>query len=93
MSLHDYKILVILRQPLKTKETKQLTNEEKSFDFYPQEIENDELLFLRFNQDQSLCLVRRKTTGEETVLLSNLLTRNFEVYGHLESEQIVAIRY
>ena len=83
----------IYQYDLKTKETKQLTNEEKSFDFYPQEIENDELLFLRFNQDQSLCLVRRKTTGEETVLLSNLLTRNFEVYGHLESEQVVAIRY
>ena len=44
------------------------------------EIENEELLFLRFDKDHQLSLVRRENKGEESIILTNLLTTNFEIY-------------
>ena len=57
------------------------------------EIENEELLFLRFDKDHQLSLVRRENKGEESIILTNLLTTNFEVYGHLNSYQILNVKY
>ena len=57
------------------------------------EIENEELLFLRFDKDHQLSLVRRENKGEESIILTNLLTTNFEVYGHLDSYQILSVKY
>ena len=59
---------------LNTKKTEKLTNDLTGFDFYPQEIENEELLFLRFDKDHQLSLVRRENKGEESIILTNLLT-------------------
>lgn len=78
---------------LNTKKTEKLTNDLTGFDFYPQEIENEELLFLRFDKDHQLSLVRRENKGEESIILTNLLTTNFEVYGHLDSYQILSVKY
>ena len=78
---------------LNTKKTEKLTNDRTGFDFYPQEIENEELLFLRFDKDHQLSLVRRENKGEESIILTNLLTTNFEVYGHLDSYQILSVKY
>ena len=78
---------------LNTKQTEKLTNDLTGFDFYPQEIENEELLFLRFDKDHQLSLVRRENKGEESIILTNLLTTNFEVYGHLDSYQILSVKY
>ena len=78
---------------LNTKKTEKLTNDLTDFDFYPQEIENEELLFLRFDKDHQLSLVRRENKGEESIILTNLLTTNFEVYGHLDSYQILSVKY
>ncbi|WP_343288300.1 hypothetical protein [Turicibacter bilis] len=78
---------------LNTKKTEKLTNDLTGFDFYPQEIENEELLFLRFDKDHQLSLVRRENKGEESIILTNLLTTNFEVYGHLNSYQILNVKY
>ena len=78
---------------LNTKKTEKLTNDRTSFDFYPQDIENEELLFLRFDKDHQLSLVRRENNGEESIILTNLLTTNFEVYGHLDSYQILSVKY
>ena len=78
---------------LNTKKTEKLTNDLTGFDFYPQEIENEELLFLRFDKDHQLSLVRRENNGEESIILTNLLTTNFEVYGHLDSYQILSVKY
>ena len=78
---------------LNTKKTEKLTNDLTGFDFYPQEIENEELLFLRFDKDHHLSLVRRENKGEESIILTNLLTTNFEVYGHLDSYQILSVKY
>ena len=78
---------------LNTKKTEKLTNDRTGFDFYPQDIENEELLFLRFDKDHQLCLVRRENKGEESIILTNLLTTNFEVYGHLDSYQILSVKY
>ena len=78
---------------LNTKQTEKLTNDLTGFDFYPQEIENEELLFLRFDKDHQLSLVRRENKGEESIILTNLLTTNFEVYGHLDSYQILSVNY
>ena len=57
------------------------------------EIENEELLFLRFDKDHQLSLVRRENKGEESIILTNLLTTNFEVYGYLDSYQILSVKY
>lgn len=78
---------------LNTKKTEKLTNDRTGFDFYPQDIENEELLFLRFDKDHQLSLVRRENKGEESIILTNLLTTNFEVYGHLDSYQILSVKY
>ena len=78
---------------LNTKKTEKLTNDLTGFDLYPQEIENEELLFLRFDKDHQLSLVRRENKGEESIILTNLLTTNFEVYGHLNSYQILNVKY
>ena len=78
---------------LNTKKTEKLTNDLTGFDFYPQDIENEELLFLRFDKDHQLSLVRRENNGEESIILTNLLTTNFEVYGHLDSYQILSVKY
>ena len=78
---------------LNTKKTEKLTNDLTGFDFYPPEIENEELLFLRFDKDHQLSLVRRENKGEESIILTNLLTTNFEVYGHLDSYQILSVKY
>ncbi len=78
---------------LNMKKTEKLTNDLTGFDFYPQEIENEELLFLRFDKDHQLSLVRRENKGEESIILTNLLTTNFEVYGHLDSYQILSVKY
>lgn len=78
---------------LNTKKTEKLTNDLTGFDFYPQEIENEELLFLRFDKDHQLSLVTRENKGEESIILTNLLTTNFEVYGHLNSYQILNVKY
>lgn len=78
---------------LNTKKTEKLTNDLTGFDFYPQEIENEELLFLRFDKDHQLSLVRRENKCEESIILTNLLTTNFEVYGHLNSYQILNVKY
>ena len=78
---------------LNTKKTEKLTNDRTGFDFYPQDIENEELLFLRFDKDHQLSLVRRENNGEESIILTNLLTTNFEVYGHLDSYQILSVKY
>ena len=78
---------------LNTKKTEKLTNDLTGFDFYPQDIENEELLFLRFDKDHQLSLVRRENKGEESIILTNLLTTNFEVYGHLDSYQILSVKY
>lgn len=78
---------------LNTKKTEKLTNDLTGFDFYPQEIENEELLFLRFDKDHQLSLVRRENKGEESIILTNLLTTNFEVYGHLDSYEILSVKY
>ena len=78
---------------LNTKKTEKLTNDRTGFDFYPQEIENEELLFLRFDKDHQLSLVRRENKGEESIIITNLLTTNFEVYGHLDSYQILSVKY
>ena len=78
---------------LNTKQTEKLTNDLTGFDFYPQEIENEELLFLRFDKDHQLSLVRRENKGEESIILTNLLTTNFEVYGHLDGYQILSVKY
>ena len=78
---------------LNTKKTEKLTNDRTGFDFYPQDIENEELLFLRFDKDHQLSLVRRENKGEESIILTNLLTTNFEVYGHLNSYQILNVKY
>ena len=78
---------------LNTKKTEKLTNDLTGFDFYPQEIENEELLFLRFDKDHQLSLVRRENKGEESIILTNLLTTNFEIYGYLESYQILNVKY
>ena len=78
---------------LNTKKTEKLTNDLTGFDFYPQEIENEELLFLRFDKDHQLSLVRRENKGEESIILTNLLTTNFEVYGHVDSYQILSVKY
>lgn len=78
---------------LNTKKTEKLTNDLTDFDFYPQEIENEELLFLRFDKDHQLSLVRRENKCEESIILTNLLTTNFEVYGHLDSYQILSVKY
>ena len=78
---------------LNTKKTEKLTNDLTGFDFYPQEIENEELLFLRFDKDHQLSLVTRENKGEESIILTNLLTTNFEVYGHLDSYQILSVKY
>ena len=64
---------------LNTKKTEKLTNDRTGFDFYPQDIENEELLFLRFDKDHQLSLVRRENKGEESIILTNLLTTNFEI--------------
>lgn len=74
---------------LNTKKTEKLTNDRTGFDFYPQDIENEELLFLRFDKDHQLSLVRRENKGEESIILTNLLTTNFEIYGYLDSYQIL----
>lgn len=76
-----------------TKKIQKLTNDLTAFDFYPQAIEKDELLFLRFDGNHQLSLVRREKNGEERLILTNLLTTNFEVYGHLDSDQILSIKY
>ena len=78
---------------LNTKKTEKLTNDLTGFDFYPQEIENEELLFLRFDKDHQLSLVRRENKGEESIILTNLLTTNFEIYGYLDSYQILNVKY
>ena len=78
---------------LNTKKTEKLTNDLTGFDFYPQEIENEELLFLRFDKDHQLSLVRRENKGEESIILTNLLTTNFEIYGYLDSYQILSVKY
>ena len=78
---------------LNTKKTEKLTNDRTGFDFNPQDIENEELLFLRFDKDHQLSLVRRENKGEESIILTNLLTTNFEVYGHLDSYQILSVKY
>lgn len=78
---------------LNTKKTEKLTNDRTGFDFYPQDIENEELLFLRFDKDHQLSLVRRENKGEESIILTNLLTTNFEVYGHLDSYEILSVKY
>ena len=78
---------------LNTKKTEKLTNDLTGFDFYPQDIENEELLFLRVDKDHQLSLVRRENKGEESIILTNLLTTNFEVYGHLDSYQILSVKY
>ena len=78
---------------LNTKKTEKLTNDRTGFDFYPQEIENEELLFLRFDKDHQLSLVRRENKGEESIILTNLLTTNFEIYGYLDSYQILNVKY
>ena len=78
---------------LNTKKTEKLTNDLTGFDFYPQEIENEELLFLRFDKDHHLSLVTRENKCEESIILTNLLTTNFEVYGHLNSYQILNVKY
>lgn len=78
---------------LNMKKTEKLTNDLTGFDFYPQEIENEELLFLRFDKDHQLSLVRRENKGEESIILTNLLTTNFEVYGHLDSYEILSVKY
>lgn len=78
---------------LNTKKTEKLTNDLTGFDFYPQDIENEELLFLRFDKDHQLSLVRRENKGEESIILTNLLTTNFEVYGHLDSYEILSVKY
>ena len=78
---------------LNTKKTEKLTNDLTGFDFYPQDIENEELLFLRFDKDHQLSLVRRENKGEESIILTNLLTTNFEIYGYLDSYQILNVKY
>ena len=78
---------------LNTKKTEKLTNDRTGFDFYPQDIENEELLFLRFDKDHQLSLVRRENKGEESIILTNLLTTNFEIYGYLDSYQILSVKY
>ena len=78
---------------LNTKKTEKLTNDRTGFDFYPQDIENEELLFLRFDKDHQLSLVRRENKGEESIILTNLLTTNFEIYGYLDSYQILNVKY
>ncbi len=78
---------------LNTKKTEKLTNDRTGFDFYPQDIENEELLFLRFGKDHQLSLVRRENKGEESIILTNLLTTNFEIYGYLDSYQILNVKY
>ena len=78
---------------LNMKKTEKLTNDLTGFDFYPQEIENEELLFLRFDKDHQLSLVRRENKGEESIILTNLLTTNFEIYGYLDSYQILNVKY
>ncbi len=78
---------------LNTKKTEKLTNDRTGFDFYPQDIENEELLFLRFDKDHQLSLVRRENKGEESIILTNLLTTNFEIYGYLDSYQIFNVKY
>lgn len=78
---------------LNTKKTEKLTNDRTGFDFYPQDIENEELLFLRFDKDHHLSLVTRENKCEESIILTNLLTTNFEVYGHLNSYQILNVKY
>ena len=78
---------------LNTKKTEKLTNDRTGFDFYPQDIENEELLFLRFDKDHQLSLVRRENKGEESIILTNLLTTNFEVYGYLDSYEILSVKY
>lgn len=55
---------------LNTKKTEKLTNDRTGFDFYPQDIENEELLFLRFDKDHQLSLVRRENKGEESIILT-----------------------
>lgn len=77
---------------LNTKKTEKLTNDRTGFDFYPQDIENEELLFLRFDKDHQLSLVRRENKGEESIILTNLLTTNFEIYGYLDSYQILNVK-
>ena len=78
---------------LNTKKTEKLTNDRTGFDFYPQDIENEELLFLRFDKDHQLSLVRRENKGEESIIITNLLTTNFEIYGYLDSYQILNVKY
>lgn len=74
-----------------TKKTTQLTEGKKTFDFYPQEIENNEVVFLRFVGKDKLNLVRRLADGKEVTLLENLST-DFQYYGHLEGNQILDVK-
>lgn len=74
-----------------TKKTTQLTEGKKTFDFYPQEIENNEVVFLRFVGKDKLNLVRRLADGKEVTLLENL-SNNFQYYGHLEGNQILDVK-
>ena len=76
---------------LTTKKSTQLTQSKKTFDFYPQEIENNELVFLQFVGKDKLNLVRRLADGKEVTLLENLNT-NFQYYGHLEGNQILDVK-
>lgn len=78
---------------LKTKKTEKLTHNKATFDFYPQEVEQNVLLFLQFDENKKLSLVRRDTGGKESIILTDLLTTNLEYYGHLESYKILNVKY
>lgn len=77
---------------LYTKLSTQLTEGSTNFDFYPQEIEDNGLVFLRFEKDKKLNLIRRDNLGKEVIILEDLKSSG-GYYGHVPGDEILAVKY
>lgn len=74
-----------------TNEESQLTQGTEGFDFYPQDIGNKELLFLRILKGENLTLVKRNCDGVESTIVEHLPLEDYSYYGHFDGSQVMTI--